>query len=50
MKLGDQGEAFFVKDQGEGNIPPQLVTSPLPTRPCTPTNGDSFEEKSRLLI
>jgi len=46
MKLGDQGEAFFVKDQGEGNIPPQLVTSPLPTRPCTPTNGDSFEEKS----
>jgi len=45
MKLGDQGEAFFVTDHKEGNIPPQLATSPFPTRPCTPTDGNSCDEK-----
>lgn len=48
MKLGDQGEAFFVTDHKEGNIPPQLATSPFPTRPCTPTDGNSCDEKKRF--
>ncbi len=37
MKLGDQGEAFFVIDINEDDeISPCLITSPLPSRPSTP--------------
>lgn len=37
MKLGSQGEAFFVVDIGEEeSIPPRMITSPLPSRPSTP--------------
>nr|XP_018672987.1 phosphatidate phosphatase LPIN1 isoform X1 [Ciona intestinalis] len=42
MKLGDQGEAFFVeKIDEEEAIPLRLMTSPLPSRPSTPTKDDS---------
>ena len=40
MKLGDQGEAFFVEEiavEEDERIPPRLITSPLPSRPDTPT-------------
>ena len=47
MKLGDQGEAFFVVDIGEEeSIPPRMITSPLPSRPNTPStksNGQNDE-------
>nr|CAB3263482.1 phosphatidate phosphatase LPIN1 [Phallusia mammillata] len=39
MKLGDQGEAFFLEEfDGEEAIPLRLITSPLPSRPSTPTD------------
>ncbi|XP_072735204.1 phosphatidate phosphatase LPIN3 [Ciconia boyciana] len=33
MKLGDNGEAFFIQEseENEGSIPPRLCTSPIPT-------------------
>ena len=39
MKLGEQGEAFFVMEGNDDvtEIPPQLVTSPIPSRPPTPS-------------
>ena len=46
MKLGSQGEAFFVVDIGEeeGSIPPRMITSPLPSRPNTPRTSNIGQE------
>ena len=47
MKLGDQGEAFFLEEilEEEDKVPPRLVTSPLPSRPSTPVeNNDDSDE------
>ena len=48
MKLGDQGEAFFVQEvplEEDDMIPTRLITSPLPSRPETPT--EKLVEKQR---
>ena len=45
MKLGDQGEAFFVQEvplEADDDIPMRLITSPLPSRPDTPTDKASM--------
>ncbi|XP_076807035.1 phosphatidate phosphatase LPIN1-like isoform X2 [Clavelina lepadiformis] len=47
MKLGDQGEAFFLEEilEEEDEVPPRLVTSPLPSRPSTPVeNNDDSDD------
>jgi len=46
MKLGSQGEAFFVIDiDDEDQIPPGLITSPLPSRPSTPKKQKSVDDE-----
>ena len=45
MKLGEQGEAFFVIDMDEDeDTPSQWITSPLPSRPSTPKAEEELEE------
>jgi len=48
MKLGEQGEAFFVMegDNGVDQIPPQLVTSPIPSRPPTPSKKHKSDDEA----
>ncbi|XP_077969634.1 phosphatidate phosphatase LPIN1-like isoform X1 [Styela clava] len=43
MKLGDQGEAFFVVETDDEEIPARLLTSPLPSRPVSPSVDDISE-------
>jgi len=46
MKLGDQGEAFFVEECDDENaVPVSLITSPLPSRPSTPTENGASDDK-----
>ena len=41
MKLGDQGEAFFVEEiVEEEEIPTSMITSPIPSRPSTPCDRE----------
>ncbi|XP_010295151.1 PREDICTED: phosphatidate phosphatase LPIN3 [Phaethon lepturus] len=41
MKLGDNGEAFFVQEseENEGSIPSRLCTSPIPRDAAQPSHG-----------
>jgi len=50
MKLGEQGEAFFVMEGNDGvtEIPPQLVTSPIPSRPPTPSKKHKSDDEANL--
>ena len=44
MKLGEQGEAFFVVEGDEDDVTSPISLSPDPSRPSTPqksTNGNS---------
>lgn len=42
MKLGEQGEAFFVMEMDD-DCPSKYITSPLPSRPSTPKKDEDFQ-------
>lgn len=44
MKLGESGEAFFVEEVEEENVPPHLACSPIP-----PDTGEDLIDVKRYL-
>lgn len=46
MKLGEQGEAFFVVETDDDELPLRLLTSPLPSRPSSPFPDDRSENEA----